>query len=108
LRILHPPSEAVPTDDPVLTVIVSDDAGKVAIGNGPVAGSRNSTAVEGIQYDLDAGTFAGGRLVIWEVGGGLQAELTIYGSGVPIVSCCARLRGGHCNRCLPAHGEVKK
>jgi hypothetical protein len=73
-------------DGQVLTVVVSDDASKVAIGTQPVEGSRNSTAVEGIQYDLDEGTFAGGRLVIWEVGGGLQSELTIYGSGVPIVS----------------------
>jgi len=31
-------------------------------------------------------TFAGGRFVVWAADVGLQAELTIYGSGVPIVS----------------------
>jgi hypothetical protein len=37
-----------------------------------------------LSYVLDA--FAGGRLLIWTSGSGLQAELTLYGSGVPIVS----------------------
>lgn len=37
-----------------------------------------------LSYDLDA--FAGGRFLIWTLGSGLQAELTLYGSGVPIVS----------------------
>jgi hypothetical protein len=36
-------------------------------------------------YDLADGAFAGGRFEVWDTGG-LQAELTIYGSGVPVVS----------------------
>jgi hypothetical protein len=31
-------------------------------------------------------TFAGGRFAVWPGQTSLQAELTIYGSGVPIVS----------------------
>ena len=35
-------------------------------------------------YDLDEGTFAGGRFVVWAGEKGLQAELTIFGSAVPL------------------------
>ena len=58
----------------------------IAIGAAPIKGSRISITADRIEYDLLEGTFAGGRFVIWEVGGSLQAELLIFGSGVPIVS----------------------
>jgi hypothetical protein len=40
---------------------------------------------ERLIYSLVAGVFAGGRIVVWREAGGIQAELTIYGSGVPVV-----------------------
>ncbi len=66
-------------------IVVSDEGGRVAIGSPPLAGSRTTVTTEGIVYDLGEGTFAGGRLVVWSSSRGLQAELTIYGSGRPIV-----------------------
>jgi hypothetical protein len=74
------------SDGPVLTIEVFDDGGKVAIGTNPIEGSLAAATAERIEYNLSEGTFAGGRFVVWEIGSGLQAELTIYGSGVPIVS----------------------
>ena len=51
----------------------------------PVKGLRSSPT-EPVIYDLDDGTFSGGRLVVWSGKHGLQGELTIYGSGVYIIS----------------------
>jgi hypothetical protein len=39
-----------------------------------------------LRYELTEGAFAGGRFVIGSVASGLEAELTLYGSGVPIAS----------------------
>jgi hypothetical protein len=44
-------------------------------------------AGESSRYVLDTGLFAGGRLVIWSRGGALRAELTIHGSGRPVIAC---------------------
>jgi len=73
------------SDGATMTVTVSEDGAKVAIGDGELAGVRGSSDGTVVQYDLDSGTFAGGRFVVWAVGDCLQAELTIFGSGVPIV-----------------------
>lgn len=51
----------------------------------PMKGVRSSPA-EPIVYRLDGGTFAGGRFVVWSGKNGLQGELTIYGSGVHLIS----------------------
>ena len=37
------------------------------------------------EYELDRGTFAGGKFIVTENDDSLGAELTIYGSGVPII-----------------------
>jgi hypothetical protein len=58
----------------------------VAIGNEPISGPLTPESGERFTYDLTSGTSAGGRFVIWANDSGLQAELTIYGSGVPIAS----------------------
>jgi hypothetical protein len=47
-------------------------------------GRRTSTTDGRVWYDL-IDSFAGGRFVIWQDVDGLQAELTVYGSGRPIV-----------------------
>ena len=68
------------------TVLVSANASSVAIGVEPMTGSRSRTSTETqLSYDLSQGTFAGGRFLVWQDGDGLQAELTIFGSGLPIV-----------------------
>lgn len=51
----------------------------------PMKGVRSSPT-EPLLYNLNEGTFAGGRFVVWSGRNGLQGELTIYGSGVYIIS----------------------
>jgi len=41
--------------------------------------------VAGLRHDLTVGTVAGGRFRVWVGETGLQAERTLYGSGVPIL-----------------------
>jgi len=81
------------SDGPTYPILVSDRGIQVTIGKAhemgprahfPLKGSRTS-ATKAIAYDLHKGTFAGGRLVVWPDERTLQAELTIYGSGLPIV-----------------------
>ena len=73
-------------------ILVSDRGARVEIDgekrtavHPPMKGVRSSPT-EPIVYKLDDGTFAGGRLVVWSGKNGLQGELTIYGSGVPLIS----------------------
>jgi hypothetical protein len=72
-----------PTAHPVM---VAHGTVTVTVGSNPMAGSpaRTSTATR-LMFDLTSGTFAGGRFLVWEGSKGLEAELTIYGSGRPIV-----------------------
>jgi hypothetical protein len=51
----------------------------------PMKGVRSSSN-ELLFYTLNEGTFAGGRFLVWPGNNGLQGELTIYGSGVYIIS----------------------
>ena len=53
---------------------------------GVVQGARGAAVRGGdpVSYDLD--TFAGGRFVVWLDHAELDAELTVYGSGVPIAT----------------------
>jgi len=73
-------------------ILVSDRGARVEIDgekrtavHPPMKGVRSSST-EPIVYKLDDGTFAGGRFVVWSGKNGLQGELTIYGSGVPLIS----------------------
>ncbi len=66
-------------------VLVSDEGRQVAIGEAPIRGTRTAATDSLLHYDLGAGTAAGGRLEVWPKGDGLQGELTLYGSGRPIV-----------------------
>jgi hypothetical protein len=70
---------------PTYRVVISDQTSRVTIGSPPLQGSRTTVATNGIVYELSENTFAGGRFVVWSSNQGLQAELTIYGSGRPIV-----------------------
>lgn len=63
----------------------SDDGTIVKIGTDNTIEGSLSSDVDGMRlYELKM--FAGGRLVVWEVDTCYEAELTIYGSGVPIIS----------------------
>jgi len=73
------------SDGPTYHVAVSPQGERVAIGQPPIGGRCTATADNRHTYDLSEGTFAGGRFVVWSGATGLQAELTIYGSGLPIV-----------------------
>lgn len=66
-------------------VIVSDQASSVSLGPRLVRGQRAASADTCLVFDLSEGTFAGGRFVVWAGREGLQAEVTLYGSGRPII-----------------------
>lgn len=57
----------------------------VTVGDVPMEGARGADVGVRAHFELDGGTFAGGRFEVWD-DGGLQAELTLFGSGVPIAS----------------------
>lgn len=64
---------------------VSQGAARIAVVEPRMVGQLEQATAERLTYALSGGTFAGGRIVVWREPRGLQAELTIYGSGVPIV-----------------------
>jgi hypothetical protein len=69
----------------VYDVTFSEDGQIVVIEPGSIYGQKTNNAVESTSYQLGEGTFAGGRFIVWINNGGFEAELTIYGSGLPIV-----------------------
>jgi hypothetical protein len=54
------------------------------IGDTPWEGEFRESASGQLHYELTAGATAGGRFLIWSTPAGLEAEITLYGSGVPI------------------------
>jgi hypothetical protein len=74
------------TPTTVYGVVLSNAGTTVSVGTTPYAGTETATSSELVTFDLSTGTFAGGRFLVWPAQPDLQAELTIYGSGVPIVS----------------------
>ncbi len=87
------PSDALPesayaavAEVPAYRIVVSAGGDAVEIGEDPLLGRRTKQTDALIEYKLGKGTFAGGRFVVRAGGDGLQGELTIYGSGRPIVS----------------------
>jgi len=68
------------------SVTFSSDGKLVTLEPGSILGERGQTATGTLGfYNLTGGVFAGGRVVIRKVQEKLEGELTIYGSGVPIV-----------------------
>ena len=94
-----PQSDSLPESDfrPVSNgsrypVLVTNGGERVEIGGQkrtavrpPMKGVRSSPTAP-LRYNLNEGTFAGGRFAVWPGKNGLQGELTIYGSGVYIIS----------------------
>ena len=80
------------SNGPTYPILVTNGGALVEIGGQkrtavqpPMKGVRSSPTAP-LRYHLNEGTFAGGRLVVWSEKNGLQGELTIYGSGVYIIS----------------------
>ncbi len=57
----------------------------VTIVPGSISGQKTNDGGESRFYELDEGVFAGGRFVIWTNNDSFEVELTIYGSGIPVV-----------------------
>ncbi len=76
---------------PTYRVVISEQGSRASVegtrGTTQVAvrGKRTSTTDEQAWYEL-TDAFAGGRFVVWQSTTGLQGELTVYGSGRPIIS----------------------
>ena len=74
------------------SVVVTDDCKKVEIremgADGEPPAKKGATRASGdpAVYWLQEGTFAGGQFVLRKGEKGLEAELTMFGSGVPITS----------------------
>jgi hypothetical protein len=69
----------------IYEVKFSADGEKVYINNDSLTGSLNTETGLKKSYSLIKGVFAGGRFVVWHKAQPANAELTIYGSGVPII-----------------------
>lgn len=74
------------SEERTLKVVFSADGQGVEIGDTPLAGTARTIEALDATWDLGDGTFAGGRFLVWIEAGVFQAELTIYGSGLPVVS----------------------
>ena len=66
-------------------VVLSDQGRTVSVATTPFVGARTAASGERVFFDLSQGTVAGGRFVVWAGAETLQGELTLYGSGRPIV-----------------------
>lgn len=64
---------------------VSESGGRVEIAEPRMVARLERSQAGQLIYNVVEGTFAGGRLSVWSTPIGLQAELTIFGSGVPVV-----------------------
>jgi hypothetical protein len=65
-------------------LIVSEDAARIEVVEPQMVARLEQATAERLIYGLVDGTFAGGRIMVWREPSGIQAELTIYGSGVPV------------------------
>jgi len=96
-RILAVPDARLPMDDlqesdyikisegTQYHVTFAEDGNMVTIEPGSVSGQKTNDGGESRIYELDVNVFAGGRFVVWISNDCFEAELTIYGSGVPIL-----------------------
>jgi len=86
------PDDCLQEDDYTITdedirheVIFSENGREITIEPGLVKGIKTKDDEGSLYYQLGEGLFAGGRFVIWIDNNEFEAELTIYGSGVPII-----------------------
>jgi hypothetical protein len=96
-RISEKPDVQFPMDDlqesdyqetnegAVYNVSLSEDGQMVIIEPDSIRGEKTMDGDKSKLYELEEGVFAGGRFIVWISNDSFEAELTIYGSGVPIV-----------------------
>ncbi|MBI9031552.1 hypothetical protein JEZ13_06085 [bacterium] len=66
-------------------VTFSDNGNNLIIEQGYIQAEK-TVDEEGCKYfELEEGTFAGGRFIVWINENRFNVELTIYGSGIPII-----------------------
>ena len=61
-------------------VVLSDQGKHISINPRPITGFRSDSTADHISFELTK--WAGGRFIVWPGDSTLQAERTIYGSGV--------------------------
>jgi hypothetical protein len=64
---------------------VSEHGAQITVMEPHLVARLSEATTDQLSYNLTEGAFAGGRIVVWQASGSLQGELTIFGSGVPIV-----------------------
>jgi len=68
------------------TISFSSDRKNISIEPRGLSGILESEENEKLEYNIEDGYFAGGRFLVWIENNIFNAELTEYGSGVPIVA----------------------
>jgi hypothetical protein len=68
------------------TVSFSADHANVSINPGNLSGQLETEENKILEYSIVEEYFAGGRFIVWIEDGDFYAELTEYGSGVPIIA----------------------
>lgn len=74
------------TDGRRVRIAIADQGKTVTIETESFGGRRIAAEAPEVVFELSEGTFAGGRFVVWAGEAGLEAELTVFGSGLPILS----------------------
>lgn len=96
-RVLDHPNVRFPSDD--LTerdytatdeniqydIAFSENGQTITLEPGSIHGTKTTNTGNSLRYELDEGLFAGGRFIIWTDNDYFKGEITIYGSGVPII-----------------------
>ena len=67
------------------TISFSKDGQTVTIEPGAIGGRKANSSAQNVRYEFTDGVFAGGRFVVWIDDKKFESELTIYGSGLPII-----------------------
>jgi hypothetical protein len=67
-------------------VTFSENGQIVSINPGSVSGGKTNDGQKSKLYKLTENLFAGGRFIVWINNKDFEAEYTVYGSGIPIIS----------------------
>lgn len=67
-------------------ITFSSDRRNISIEPNDLSGVLESSENEKLEYNINDGYFAGGRFLVWVENNIFNAELTEYGSGVPIIA----------------------
>lgn len=68
-----------------VTIDPADTGKNVTSDLGSIQGKRTNAENNSLFYELSFNGFLSGRFIVWKNTDGFEAELTLYGSGVPII-----------------------